>query len=64
VVWNLYSSTSAPTQTFIDDYNLAYELTKPVLDELEEITNEIETIEEELDKVSAPYTPGRLPKLD
>jgi photosystem II stability/assembly factor-like uncharacterized protein len=64
VVWNLYSTTSAPTQTFIDDYNLAYELTKPVLDELEEITNEIETIEEELDKVNAPYTPGRLPKLE
>ncbi|MFY0674458.1 MAG: glycosyl hydrolase [Bacteroidia bacterium] len=64
VVWNLYSTTSAPTQTFINDYTLAYELTKPVLSELEAITIAIEKIEKELDKVNAPYTPGRLPKLD
>lgn len=64
VVWNLYSTTSAPTQTFIDNYELAYELTKPVLTELKSITEEIENIEEELDKVKAPYTPGRLPNLE
>ncbi|MGB0430984.1 MAG: hypothetical protein ACPGLV_10965, partial [Bacteroidia bacterium] len=64
VAWSLYSTTSAPTQTFINDYELAYELTKPVLAELENITIEIEKIESQLDDIKAPYTPGRLPKLD
>lgn len=63
IIWNLYGSTAAPTETFKSDYAIAYELTKPVLADLERITKSIEEIENALDNIDAPYTPGRLPKL-
>ena len=64
VVWNVYNSTSAPTQTYLDNYQIAYDLTKPVIAELEAITVSIESLKDSLDQIKAPYTPGRLPKLD
>lgn len=64
VVWNMYSTTSAPTQTFLDNYQIAYDATKPVITELKSITAVIESIEDELDQIKAPYTPGRLPTLE
>ncbi|MBI1182788.1 glycosyl hydrolase [bacterium] len=63
VVWSLYSTTSAPTQTFINNYKIAYNLSKPILTELQAITVEIEKLESLLDDMQAPYTPGRLPVL-
>lgn len=64
VVWNMYNSTSAPTQTFMDNYQIAYEAVGPVIDELKSITEALGNIEDELDSIKAPYTPGRLPELD
>ncbi|MDW7759197.1 MAG: glycosyl hydrolase [Acidobacteriota bacterium] len=57
-----YRSTSAPTQTQRDAFVIAEKEFKPVHDELKKILAEdVKAIEEGLDAVGAPYTPGRLP---
>jgi hypothetical protein len=55
-------SSSAPTQTQRDAYAIAEEEFRPVYEALKKILAEdVKKIEERLDAVGAPYTPGRLP---
>ncbi len=55
-------STSAPTQTQRDAYEIVAEEFAPVLAELKKIVEEdIEKIEKKLEGLGAPYTAGRLP---
>ncbi len=57
-----YRSSSAPTQTQRDAYAIAEEEFSPVYEELKKILAEdVKKIEQRLDAVGAPYTPGRLP---
>jgi photosystem II stability/assembly factor-like uncharacterized protein len=56
-------STSAPTQTQRDAYEIAAEEFAPVLEELKKIVEvDVKKIEEKLEGLGAPYTPGRLPE--
>lgn len=63
IVYGLWSSTSAPTQTQINSLNVAK-------DQFEEVYNEIKTIalqdiaeiEKSLEEAGAAWTPGRLPE--
>ncbi len=56
-------STSAPTQTQRDAYEIAAEAFEPVLAELKTIVSEdVAKIEKKLEGLGAPYTPGRLPE--
>jgi hypothetical protein len=56
-------STSAPTQTQRDAYDIVAEEFAPVLAELKKIVAEnVKKIEEKLEGLGAPYTPGRLPE--
>jgi photosystem II stability/assembly factor-like uncharacterized protein len=64
VVWNLYASTSAPSQTFVDAYDLVYEEVKVQINELQRITELMLEMDQTLDLGQAPFTPGRLPRLD
>ena len=64
-VYGTISATSAPTQTHRDGYQIAREELEPVLREIQQIfKREIVSIENELDRVGAPYTPGRIPQLN
>lgn len=55
-------STSAPTKTQRDAYEIAAEEFAPLLDELRKIVSEdVVKIEKKLEDSGAPYTPGRLP---
>ncbi|MCU0370781.1 MAG: hypothetical protein MUC31_05155 [Bacteroidales bacterium] len=58
-----YGNTSAPTQTQLDQYALLEEEFPPILLQLKEIAEkDITTLETELDKHGAPWTPGRVPE--
>ena len=64
IIWNLYSTIAAPTETFMKDYELAYGDAKKVIQELEKIDASLKDLDTYLDQIDAPYTPGRKPKLD
>ena len=58
------SSTSGPTQTHIDGYNIVLEEFKPVLEEVRVIIEQdMKLLNDALIKAGAPYTPGALPIL-
>ena len=57
----LWSTTAAPTTTFINSYNIAAKQFTPVYNELKSIGEEIKNLENILENNKAPYTPGRLP---
>jgi hypothetical protein len=45
------------------NYNILKEELAPVIDQLNQIDNKLISIENQLDELGAPYTPGRKPKL-
>ncbi|MCB0496406.1 MAG: glycosyl hydrolase [Cyclobacteriaceae bacterium] len=63
VLYESINSTSGPTQTHVDSYNIALEEFTPVLDQVRTILNEMQSLNTELVKAGAPYTPGTLPEL-
>jgi photosystem II stability/assembly factor-like uncharacterized protein len=61
LVYTHYSSTSDITQTEKDTYAILMEEFPPVLEKLKKIQSvDIPAIEEEMNKINAPWTPGRL----
>lgn len=58
----LWSTTAAPTTTFISSYQTAARQFTPVYNELKSIGEEIGKLENILESNKAPYTPGRLPE--
>ncbi|MDQ3550777.1 MAG: glycosyl hydrolase, partial [Bacteroidota bacterium] len=60
LVYYLWRTTSAPTETFKQSYELVASEFKPLETELKAIGDEIKKIENDLEKAGAPYTPGRL----
>ncbi|MDP2424175.1 MAG: YCF48-related protein [Bacteroidales bacterium] len=63
VMSSLWSSTATPTQTMRLNYEIVREELPPVLDELRRMAIELKQIEDRMDALNAPYTPGRLPDL-
>ncbi|MAE09302.1 MAG: glycosyl hydrolase [Bacteroidetes bacterium] len=61
IVWSAWQSTSAPTSTQKNNYNILMEEFPPVLIELNNINKKLVEMEQELDKLKAPHTPGRVP---
>ncbi|MBK5284634.1 MAG: glycosyl hydrolase [Bacteroidia bacterium] len=59
---NLWTATSAPTQTGIQSLEIASKQFSGVLSEIKSIDEEIKKVEAILEKNHAPYTPGRLPE--
>jgi hypothetical protein len=60
VVYAMYNSTSAPTQTQRSQLAIAKGAYEPVLTELKSLVgNEVKAMEEKLEAAGAPYTPGR-----
>lgn len=61
VMYGMYSSTSAPTQSQRDAYQIAKEEFAPIMKELNEIEgNDIKKLENALEAAGAPWTPGRV----
>jgi photosystem II stability/assembly factor-like uncharacterized protein len=62
ITWALWSTTAAPTTTFIKSYDDAASKFDEILMSLKSIVGGIKQIENELEKSGAPYTPGRFPE--
>lgn len=60
----MWGTTSAPTQSAIDNYNIAAKQFKPALNELKAIAGEVMELGKQLDVKGAPATPGRWPSWE
>ncbi len=58
---SLWSSSSAPTETMKNNYEIVYEELPAVIAELRRLEDRLKQIEDRLNALNAPYTPGRLP---
>jgi len=63
IAWVAWQSTSAPTETQKENYRILIEEFPPVLTQLEKIDQELKEMDQELDNLKAPHTPGRVPKF-
>jgi len=63
VLSGAWQSTSTPTATQKDNYKILTEELPQILDKLKAISVQLEKLDNELDQLKAPYTPGRTPKL-
>ena len=59
-----WSSTSELSQTETDQLEILREEFPPVLAQLEQVVDEIRELDRELERLKAPWTPGRVPELD
>ncbi len=58
----LWTTTSAPTDTYIKSYDAAAGQFGGLLADLKSIDGEVKALESTLEKYGAPYTPGRFPE--
>ncbi|MCK4748585.1 MAG: hypothetical protein KAT15_16145, partial [Bacteroidales bacterium] len=63
IVYASMSTSSGTTQTQLDNYEILKEEFPPVLDDLKSIQQMITELNDELDAIGAPWTPGRVPSL-
>ncbi len=64
LVYQLFASTSDPTQTNRDSYAIAVEEFKPVLKSLRDLVNvDLKKLQDQLVETGAPYTPYSLPNV-
>ncbi|MBD3414012.1 MAG: glycosyl hydrolase [Candidatus Aminicenantes bacterium] len=62
IIYEQWKSTSAPTQTQKDNYQIVVDQFSPIYEQLKTILEkDVKNIEQKLDQIGAPYTPGRLP---
>jgi photosystem II stability/assembly factor-like uncharacterized protein len=61
IIGSLWASSSSPSQTYIQSYEVAAKQFAPLLAELRSIGDEVKKLDEQLEKAGAPYTPGRIP---
>jgi hypothetical protein len=62
VAWAHWGSTGTPTQMQMDSYKILMEEFPPVYEQIKKIgETDLKELEEEVEKLGAPATPGRLP---
>ncbi|RMG68619.1 MAG: glycosyl hydrolase [Bacteroidetes bacterium] len=61
VTWGLWESTSAPTGTMKEAFQIAQRQFESLKTDLVDLAGEVEKLEQELERSGAPYTPGRRP---
>jgi hypothetical protein len=61
IAYSLWNTTSGPNGTLENAYQQASQKFGAVHTEVKAIDNELKTVEQQLEKAGAPYTPGRLP---
>lgn len=62
ITYSLWSTTAAPTKTFLRSYDSAAEKYDDLSTSLKTVSDEIKEIESTFEKYGAPYTPGRFPE--
>lgn len=62
VVYGQWRSTSAPTQTMREQYRIAGNEFAPQLEKIKLLKSGLEALEEKLEALGAPWTPGRIPE--
>jgi photosystem II stability/assembly factor-like uncharacterized protein len=62
IVGGLWSTTAAPTQTYLNSYELAKKEFKQVYQEIKMISDDMQKLEHTLEMQKTQYTPGRLPE--
>ncbi len=62
MVYGLWNVTSAPTQTYLNSYELAKKQFTAVYGEIKSIASDLQKLEQSLESAKTPYTPGRLPE--
>jgi len=61
-VYGMWSTSSNPTNSFKQNYKIAAEEFKPVLETLRRLVEtDLKNIENQLDNLNSPWTPGRVP---
>lgn len=61
IIGSLWNTTAGPTGTYERAYQEAHSMFAPVLSELRELHRRTQALEDRLEKLGAPYTPGRMP---
>lgn len=65
IVSGHWSSTSAPTQTQLEAYEIAAEEFTPVLEQIQQLlTKDLKNLEDKLESAGGPWTPGRIPRWE
>jgi hypothetical protein len=62
IVYNLWSTTQNPSNTYRDQLNIVSDGIKAVYSRSKKLEEEIKMLENKLDALKAPATPGRLPE--
>lgn len=63
IAWASWGSSAAPTTTQKTSYKIVKQKLVPVLEKLKTIDGKLDELQNELDQMKAPYTPGRIPKF-
>ncbi len=63
IMWGMWQSTSAPTSSMKMNYQILTEDIPGGIEQLKAIGTALEELDDELDTLKAPYTPGRVPKM-
>ena len=62
LAFGTWQTTSAPTQTQLDNYNNATAEFDPLLSQIKTLLEvDVPNLEAEMEKYGAPWTPGRIP---
>ncbi|PIF04821.1 MAG: hypothetical protein CSA36_09035, partial [Draconibacterium sp.] len=63
ILYGSWSSSEGPTESMKQAYNILVEQLPPLLNKAEAIDQRIEALQKQMDKIQAPWTPGRIPKF-
>lgn len=65
VTYGMWQTSSAPTKTYLDNYKIASDEFADVLKALKKLSEtDLKNLENELDRLKAPWTPGRFLKFE
>jgi hypothetical protein len=65
VIYGMWQTSSVPTKAYLDNYQIASDEFKLVAQSLKKLNDvDVKNLENELDKLNAPWTPGRPLKID
>ncbi len=64
IQYGIYASSEPPTITMKEQYKIVTEETEDIISELKKLKEvDIKSLEDQMEKAGAPYTPGRIPEL-